>query len=72
MLRTRLLVLEPLPLLLEATLLGLLRSLLPGTLQALVVCSGLGHGYLLPLVASPRVCHGGDHDPLFIRIQAFS
>jgi hypothetical protein len=64
--------LEPLPLLLEPPLLGLLRSLLPGMLKTLVVCSGLGHGNFLPLVVSLRVCHGGDHDPFFIRIQTFS
>jgi len=46
--------LEPLPLLLEPPLLGLLRSLLPGLLKTLVVCSGLGHGNFLSLVASPR------------------
>jgi hypothetical protein len=71
-LRPCLLALEPFPLVLEATLLGLLRSLLPGTLKTLVVGSGLDHGKLLPFVASPRVCHGGDHDPFFMRIQAFS
>jgi hypothetical protein len=71
-LRSGLFPLEPLPLVLEAPLLGLLRSLLPGMLKTLMVCSGLGHGTLLPFVASLRVCHGGDHDPFFIQIQAFS
>lgn len=57
---------HPLALLLEAPLFGLALSLLPGALGVLVVGSGLGHGILLRVVASPRFSCGGDHDPLFI------
>jgi hypothetical protein len=63
---------EPLARLLAATLLGLLRSFLLGTLDSLLVCLGLGHGKLLPLVASPCASAGGDHDPFFMWFQALS
>jgi len=68
----RLLLLQPRTRLLEATPLGLWLSLLPGALDALVVGSGLGHGMLLPVVASPRFSRGGDHDPFFIWAQVLS
>src|SRR5215831_1248763 len=71
-LRTGLFTLEPLARLLEAMLLCLLCSFLPGTLDVLVVCSALGHGRLLLVVAAPRFSHGGDHDPFFIWFQALS
>jgi hypothetical protein len=60
----RLLTLEPLALLWEATL--------PGFLLALGVLFEVSHGRLLRFGASPGLLLGGNHDPFFMSIQGLS
>ncbi len=67
----RLLPLALLALPLEATRLSLVGWLRSGTLLALVVGSGTGHGRLRHLVASPRFCPGGDHALFYVDARIF-